>query len=222
MKYAKKYHDIYHHRFGGDGSFQFLSGNSSSLEELTTSEFNTMVQDNEFTDVNIIANDNAWEVEARGSDDTVYRATIPPSETLVETLEGNGVSVSYNEDPGDPWWMNLLIMLVPTLLIIGIFLFMMNQSQGGGSKVMQFGKSRAKMQEPNTKKVTFADVAGVDEVREELQEVVDFLKDNRKYSALGAKIPKGVLLFGYPGTGKPYWPKPWLEKPVSLFLHQRF
>ena len=202
MKYAKNIMIYIIIVLGVMVLFQFLSGNSSSLEELTTSEFNTMVQDNEFTDVNIIANDNAWEVEARGSDDTVYRATIPPSETLVETLEGNGVSVSYNEDPGDPWWMNLLIMLVPTFLIIGIFLFMMNQSQGGGSKVMQFGKSRAKMQEPNTKKVTFADVAGVDEVREELQEVVDFLKDNRKYSALGAKIPKGVLLFGYPGTGK--------------------
>ena len=122
MKYAKNIMIYIIIVLGVMVLFQFLSGNSSSLEELTTSEFNTMVQDNEFTDVNIIANDNAWEVEARGSDDTVYRATIPPSETLVETLEGNGVSVSYNEDPGDPWWMNLLIMLVPTLLIIGIFL----------------------------------------------------------------------------------------------------
>ena len=88
------------------------------------------------------------------------------------------------------------------LLIVGLFIFLMQQGQGSGGKVMQFGKSRAKLQTDSHKKVTFDDVAGVDEVKEELEEVVAFLKEPRKFSALGARIPKGVLLYGPPGCGK--------------------
>ncbi|MEG1821913.1 MAG: ATP-dependent zinc metalloprotease FtsH [Clostridiales bacterium] len=182
--------------------FQFMGGANNGITELTTSEFYAKVEDKGFTTVSIVAGDNAWDVTAEDKSKKKYTATIPPQETLMDTLKANDIKVSFSPDPGDPWWMSLLIMLVPMLLILGVFIFMMNQSQGGGSKVMQFGKSRAKMQEPNTQKITFADVAGVDEVVEELEEVVDFLKDSRKYTALGAKIPKGVLLFGYPGTGK--------------------
>ncbi|MEG2658628.1 MAG: AAA family ATPase, partial [Clostridiales bacterium] len=182
--------------------FQFMVGANNGITELTTSEFYAKVEDKGFTTVSIVAGDNAWDVTAEDKSKKKYTATIPPQETLMDTLKANDIKVSFSPDPGDPWWMSLLIMLVPMLLILGVLIFMMNQSQGGGSKVMQFGKSRAKMQEPNTQKITFADVAGVDEVVEELEEVVDFLKDSRKYTALGAKIPKGVLLFGYPGTGK--------------------
>ena len=100
------------------------------------------------------------------------------------------------------WWVSMLATLLPMLLIVGLFVFLMQQGQGGGGKVMQFGKSRAKLQTDSRKKVTFSDVAGVDEVKEELEEVVDFLKDPRKFNAIGARIPKGVLLYGPPGCGK--------------------
>lgn len=182
--------------------FQLANNSDAKVSELTTSEFNKKVANETFTEVNIVAEDNVWNVEAKDKDENTYTATIQPQEDLIPTMEKAGIKVNYKQDPGDPWWTSLLVMLIPMLLIMGLLIFMMNQSQGGGSKVMQFGKSRAKMQEPNTQKVTFKDVAGIDEVEEELQEVVDFLKDNRKYTALGAKIPKGVLLYGYPGTGK--------------------
>lgn len=182
--------------------FQFLGNNQSSVTQLTASEFTAKAEQNLFTEVSIVAEDNAWNVTAIDGDKHEYTATIPPDSELVKRLETTGVTVQYAPDPGDPWWMSLLVMFIPMLLIVGLLIFFMNQSQGGGSKVMQFGKSRAKMQAAGDRKVTFADVAGVDEVREELQEVVDFLKDSRKYNALGAKIPKGVLLFGLPGTGK--------------------
>lgn len=182
--------------------FQFMNTANSGVTELSTTEFYQKVDSNSFSVVSIVAQDNAWAVEAEDKDKQKYTAVIPPDENLVNSLNEGNVKVEYSPDPGDPWWMSLLVMLIPMLLILGVFIFMMNQSQGGGSKVMQFGKSRAKMQEPSSKKVTFADVAGIDEVEEELQEVVDFLKDSKKYSVLGAKIPKGVLLYGYPGTGK--------------------
>ncbi|MDP3051148.1 MAG: ATP-dependent zinc metalloprotease FtsH, partial [Eubacteriales bacterium] len=91
---------------------------------------------------------------------------------------------------------------LPILLIVGLFFFLMQQSQGGGNRVMSFGKSRAKLQTDDRQKVTFADVAGIDEVKEEVEELVDFLKDPSKFNEIGARIPKGVLLFGPPGTGK--------------------
>ncbi|MGC7879397.1 ATP-dependent metallopeptidase FtsH/Yme1/Tma family protein, partial [Desulforudis sp. 1190] len=107
------------------------------------------------------------------------------------------------QKPAEPgWWVSLLTTMFPILLIVALFFFLMQQSQGGGNKVMSFGKSRARLHNDDKKKVTFADVAGVDEVREELQEIVEFLKNPRKFNEIGARIPKGVLLFGPPGTGK--------------------
>ncbi|MGI6684343.1 MAG: hypothetical protein ACOX47_02340 [Bacillota bacterium] len=113
-----------------------------------------------------------------------------------------GVTINYEKEPGPPWWTGILSALLPVLLLVGLFFFMMQQTQGGGSRVMQFCKSRAKLHTDEKKKVTFADVAGVDEVKEELEEVVEFLKSPRKFSQLGAKIPKGVLLFGPLVPGK--------------------
>jgi cell division protease FtsH len=181
---------------------QFMSKENQNITEMTSSEFMSEADTGLFSEVVIVAADNAWDVTATDEDGNVYTATIPPGNEILSELESAGSSVSFNEEAGDPWWQSMLIMLIPMILILGVFIFMMNQSQGGGSKVMQFGKSKARMQAPGDKKVTFKDVAGVDEVQEELEEIVDFLKDGRKYNALGAKIPKGVLLFGYPGTGK--------------------
>lgn len=121
---------------------------------------------------------------------------------LYSDLYAHGVTLYFNTPPEPPWWTSLITTLLPILLIVGLFFFMMQQTQGGGNRVMQFGKSRARLVGDDKKKVTFNDVAGVDEVKEELQEVVEFLKYPKKFNDLGAKIPKGVLLFGPPGTGK--------------------
>src|SRR5207248_608877 len=100
-----------------------------------------------------------------------------------------------------PWW-SILTSLLPFVLLFGFWIFLMNQVQGGGSKVMSFGKSRAKRMTPDSPKIGFKDVAGVDEAVEELQEIKEFLENPKKFQALGASIPKGVLLYGPPGTGK--------------------
>lgn len=181
---------------------QFMSKENQDVTKMTSSEFMSKADSGLFKEVVIVAADNAWDVKATDKDGGEYTVTIPPENEIITELEAAGASVSFTEDAGDPWWQSMLIMLIPMIIILGVFIFMMNQSQGGGSKVMQFGKSKARMQAPGDKKVTFKNVAGVDEVEEELAEIVDFLKDGRKYNALGAKIPKGVLLFGYPGTGK--------------------
>ena len=121
---------------------------------------------------------------------------------LTADLLSHGLPLNLSVPPESPWWFGLLSTLLPIMVIVALFFFMMQQSQGGGNRVMQFGKSKARLVGEDNKKVTFADVAGADEVKEELQEVVEFLKFPKKFNELGAKIPTGVLLFGPPGTGK--------------------
>lgn len=124
------------------------------------------------------------------------------AEQMLKVVEDNvdGVQNDTVEEPSV--WSSLLFSLLPLLLLVGLFWFILSQAQGGGSKVMQFGKSKAKLATKDTPKVTFADVAGADEAVEELHEIVEFLRDPSKFLAVGAKIPKGVLLYGQPGTGK--------------------
>jgi cell division protease FtsH len=116
-------------------------------------------------------------------------------------LEKNHVNFDSKGVGGSPWW-GILTSLLPFVLLLGFWIFLMNQMQGGGSKVMSFGKSRAKRMAPDSPKIGFKDVAGVDEAVEELQEIKEFLENPKKFQALGARIPKGVLLYGPPGTGK--------------------
>ena len=182
--------------------FQMMSGDRQDIAEISSSEFMKSALSGEYSEIVIVASDNAWEATGTDKDEKIFKATIPPQENFISQLDKKGVDVSFSQKAGEPWWQSILIMLIPTIIILAVFIYMMNQSQGGGGKVMQFGKSKAKMQAPGDKKVTFRDVAGVDEVQEELAEIVDFLKDGTRYNALGAKIPKGVLLYGYPGTGK--------------------
>ncbi|MBA2742194.1 MAG: ATP-dependent metallopeptidase FtsH/Yme1/Tma family protein [Actinobacteria bacterium] len=126
----------------------------------------------------------------------------PQSATAFQNLlERENVRFDSKGTGSSPWWA-LLINFLPILLLIGFWIFLMNQMQGGGSKVMSFGKSRAKRMSPDSPKATFKDVAGADEAVEELQEIKDFLENPKKFQALGARIPKGVLLYGPPGTGK--------------------
>jgi cell division protease FtsH len=139
------------------------------------------------------------------TNDNTFSVGIPSVQLLNDELtlaKAHGVStVDGTKTGGSPWW-SALITILPFLLFFVFWIFLMNQMQGGGSKVMSFGKSRAKRMSVDSPKITFKDVAGVDEAVEELQEIKEFLENPKKFQALGARIPKGVLLFGPPGTGK--------------------
>lgn len=167
-----------------------------------TTFYNAVVND-QVQEVVINADDNVNTYEVTTKDGKQYKALgEADDDALAEQMLNHSVVMRTNPPPVTPWWAGLITTLLPILLIVGFFFFMMQQSQGGGNRVMQFGKSRAKLVSDEKKKVTFADVAGADEVKEELAEVVEFLKFPKKFNELGAKIPKGVLLFGPPGTGK--------------------
>jgi len=121
---------------------------------------------------------------------------------LVKELTTKGVSVDIRPDDQSSWWMQILISWFPMLLLIGVWIFFMRQVGGGGGKAMSFGKSKAKLLNENQQKITFEDVAGIDEAKTELEEIIEFLKEPKKFTKLGGKIPKGAILIGSPGTGK--------------------
>src|SRR3954468_10361318 len=132
-----------------------------------------------------------------------FNYVVPQGESVVNAIAEANPKDGYTSDvPQSPWWISVLTFLIPLIIIIGLFFFLSSQMQGGGSRVMSFGKSRAKLVSKESPQVTFSDVAGVDEAVEELQEIKEFLAEPAKFQAVGAKIPKGVLLYGPPGTGK--------------------
>jgi cell division protease FtsH len=141
------------------------------------------------------------QVKAATKVETYY--VVQRGESLVQAINAHMPPKGYTDDPPQQNWVfSLLATIIPLIIVLGLFWFLMGQMQGGGSKVMQFGKSKAKLANKDTPKVTFADVAGVDEAVEELLEIKEFLAEPAKFLAVGAKIPKGVLLYGPPGTGK--------------------
>ena len=154
----------------------------------------------------VVFNPGKRQIEATYKDDQLPKDKVnyPSDQSQVQfqtLLEKKGVNFDSKGVGGSPWW-GILTSLLPFVLLFGFWIFLMNQVQGGGSKVMSFGKSRAKRMAPDSPKIGFKDVAGVDEAVEELQEIKEFLENPKKFQALGARIPKGVLLYGPPGTGK--------------------
>jgi len=131
-----------------------------------------------------------------------FKTFAPADPELIPLLKAKGVRIVAKPIDDSPWFMTILVSWFPMLLLIGVWVFFMRQMQSGGGKAMAFGKSRARLLTDKAQKVTFADVAGIDEAKAELQEVIDFLKDPKKFTRLGGRIPKGLLLIGPPGTGK--------------------
>ena len=176
-------------------STQFQTGDNV----VSFSEFLQMVEAGQVETVTLTGNEVTG--TRVGSRDT-FRTFAPPQyEGLVNTLVERDIAVSAKADTGSPW-ATLLYTWAPILLILGFWLFFMRQVQSGGNKALSFAKSRAKLSSSTEKKVTFKDVAGVDEPKDELQEIIDFLREPQKFQKLGGRIPKGVLLMGPPGTGK--------------------
>ena len=126
----------------------------------------------------------------------------PQDADLIKILRNKGIAISAKPPAESPWYMSVLVSWFPMIVLIGVWIFFMRQMQSGGGKAMSFGKSRARLQSDQLKKVTFEDVAGIDEAKEELGEIIEFLKEPKKFTRLGGRIPKGVLLMGSPGTGK--------------------
>jgi len=141
-------------------------------------------------------------VEGKYNDDVLFKTYSPNDPNLISELREKGVIIQARPDEDRSFWFTLLVSWGPILLLIGVWIFFMRQMQSGGGKAMSFGKSKAKLLSDNQAQVMFKDVAGIDEAKDELEEIVSFLKDPKKFSRLGGRIPKGVLLMGAPGTGK--------------------
>ena len=179
---------------------QNLFYGSGRTQELTFNEFQTAVKQGNVKEVTVKTKDMVVEGKLRDSGKS-FEVGFTQSYDMEQFLLDN--NIDFKTDPQkSSVWMSLLSTFAPILLMIVFFIFLMNQMQGGGSKVMSFGKSRAKRMTIDQPKITFKDVAGVDEAVEELQEIKEFLENPKRFQSLGARIPKGVLLFGPPGTGK--------------------
>jgi cell division protease FtsH len=178
-----------------------LGSHNSNTTSKTTSEFIQAVNSGQVSNVTIDPNKQSFTGTIGGKQVTVHYATDQSEFSIEQAMKNKGVEFNSKGVGSSPWW-SILSSLLPFVLLFGFWIFLMNQVQGGGSKVMSFGKSRAKRMTPDAPKIGFKDVAGVDEAVEELQEIKEFLENPKKFQALGARIPKGVLLYGPPGTGK--------------------
>jgi cell division protease FtsH len=186
-------------------ALQTLGSHGPKVSKQTTSWVYQQVRDYPNSSINEIKIDPGKQsltlIDQAGKHYSVHYASPEAEANLEKLMQQKGVNFDSKGIGSSPWW-SILTSLLPFVLLFGFWIFLMNQVQGGGSKVMSFGKSRAKRMTPDAPKIGFKDVAGVDEAVEELHEIKEFLENPKKFQALGARIPKGVLLYGPPGTGK--------------------
>ena len=191
------------------GIYRFISNSGDVATPLRYDELISMIESNQVAELTLKFEDQSYLVTGKTNqapDGSVTsfesRAATSSANQIEELRQKYGFKLKIEKMETTGFWSSFLISVIPFILIMVLFFFLMNQAQGGGGKVMNFGKSRAKLYNEEKKRVTFQDVAGADEEKQELVEVVDFLKDPRKFNMVGARIPKGVLLVGPPGTGK--------------------
>ena len=180
------------------GIFSVFSKQYRVEPEIIFSEFMGGVERGDVREVVI----QGHHIQGKYKNGDQFRTFAPDDPELVKSLRDKGVKIAARPEDESPWYLVLLFNWLPMLLLIGVWIFFMRQMQVGGGKAMSFGKSRAKLLTENQHRVTFSDVAGVDEAKDDLQEIIAFLKDPKKFTKLGGRIPKGCLLVGAPGTGK--------------------
>ena len=178
--------------------YQLFSKQHLSETNLSYTEFLRMVEEERVAEVII----QGQELVGTDVNRTRFRVFAPQDGDLIKILREKGVAISAKPPAESPWYMSVLVSWFPMLVLIGVWIFFMRQMQAGGGKALSFGKSRARLMSDQSEKVTFEDVAGIDEAKEELAEIVEFLRDPKKFTRLGGRIPKGVLLVGPPGCGK--------------------
>ncbi|MBM4286711.1 MAG: ATP-dependent metallopeptidase FtsH/Yme1/Tma family protein [Deltaproteobacteria bacterium] len=180
--------------------FNFFNRSQLAKEktQLSYSKFLDLVNEGKIARV-VIQGD---EIYGERLDGKAFLTYSPSDPEIVKLLKDKGIEITAKPADDSPWYTTVLISWLPMIVLVGIWIFFMRQMQAGGGKAMSFGKSKARLMNENTKKVTFSDVAGIEEVKEEVAEIIDFLKDPKKFTRLGGRIPKGVLLVGPPGTGK--------------------
>src|SRR5579884_2100942 len=177
-----------------------FKGSKTQGAQPSFSELYQQVKDGKVESVTI--NPATGDIQGKYKTKDEFRSTIPPGYNDFTTLlidKGVQMKIEKNDNGG---WVSILVQAFPIVLLAGFWIFMMRQMQSGGNKAVSFGKSRARLHSSQQKKVTFKDVAGVEEAKEELQEIIEFLREPQKFQKLGGRIPKGVLLIGPPGTGK--------------------
>ncbi len=177
--------------------FQMFQGQQPRDQEVPYSQFIVDLAEGRVQEVTVQGDTIRGEFEG----DQAFR-TYGPREDAIERFIDSKVPFTVNPEAEDPWYVIMMVQWFPMVLLVGVWIFFMRQMQMGGGKAMAFGKSRAKLLNEHTNKITFNDVAGIDEAKDELEEIIAFLRDPKKFTRLGGRIPKGVLLVGSPGTGK--------------------